>query len=179
MADEPKPAFKPYGVPVFLPDAYSEGHTLTASEAIGLSRARLENISHGLRETIRELLEEQGYDFSGDAKPTEEMVAAVRPKVQELAEQANASYEFGVARTRGPRFGPVETRARLHANNAIDAMIEQKREAGEVASDYQMERKVRAQNVAAFAPQYMDLARKQIAEEAKTAQKGKALNLAV
>ena len=96
------------GFVVNVPEPFTEGHVLTAAEAVALNQTFAENIRNGIR-----------------TKLTAEGVDA-----QAVTDEYVAVYEFGARRggSTGPRKStdPVEDEARKLAGNAVKAGIKQK-----------------------------------------------------
>ena len=109
---------KLYTIPVTVADRYSEGHQLTANEAKALNGLRRENIGHGQRIPVAELIgDTKGFSFDPE-NPDHQSLQA---QVQGMFDTAAQTYEFG-QRVGGGRsaMDPVTAMARQMARQAVN-----------------------------------------------------------
>lgn len=111
--------FSTYGHVFEVPDAYAEGHPLTAKEAAALNGLRAELISH----KVRALLSGEGFAYSkGMTLENPDHITAA----ETLVKEESASFEFGAGRGPGsPRvvLDPVAKTAMELAEKEVRAAI--------------------------------------------------------
>ncbi len=142
--ETPKREFGVAGVVLTAPEPFKEGSVLTANEAGSMNQTLVENIRNNLATKIKE------------------MVKAKKPKaeMQTMVDTYTAEYEFGVKRTGGTKDPVMAEAVAMALIKVKEALVKQ----GKKIADFKLaDLKVKAAEVVAKHPQFMEKAKKIVA----------------